>query len=149
MPQKEQINNKSSTDTWGTFMASYLTERPTLVARRMDYSNRALLLNNANLIHDEYWIHECWHLARSLRWWGAILYKRPAHAGIYRGRFLTQKITWRNVPGVFFFFYLLCNQVNRWYFEQFWRQRCMDITFNYSHKLNVKNNKFNKWKATF
>lgn len=35
-------------------MASYLTERPTLLARRMDYSNRALLLNNVNLIHDEY-----------------------------------------------------------------------------------------------
>ena len=25
----------------------------------------------------------------------------------------------------------------------------MDITFNYSHKLNVKNKKFNKWKTAF
>ena len=137
MPQKEQINNKSSTDTWGTFMVSYLTERPTLLARRMDYSNRALLLNNVNLIHDEYWIHECLH-TRSLRWWGAILYKN-----VYPENYM------ENVPGVFFFFYHLCNQVNRWYFEQFSRQRCMDITFNYSHKLNVKKNKFNKWKAAF
>lgn len=84
MHQKEQIHNKSSTDTWGTFMASYLTERPTLLARRMDYSNRALLLNNVNLIHDEYWIHECLH-TRSLRWCGAILYKHPAQESIEGG----------------------------------------------------------------
>lgn len=35
-------------------MASYLTERLTLLARGINYSNRALLLNNVNLIHDEY-----------------------------------------------------------------------------------------------
>ena len=84
MPQKEQVNNKSSTDIWGNFMASYLTERLTLLARGINYSNRALLLNNVNLIHDEYWIHECLH-SRSLRWWGGILYKRPAQESIEGG----------------------------------------------------------------
>ena len=133
-------------------------ERPTLLARKMDYSNRALLLNNVNSIHDEYWIHECLNTCTHVGG-GGPLCTRTFGPGIYRGRFVNQENYLENVPGVFFFFYFLCAQVNRWFVEQFSRQRCMDITFNYSHKpgadnrllhkLNVKNNKFNKWKATF
>ena len=133
-------------------------ERPSLLARRMDYSNRALLFNNVNSIHDEYWIHECLNTHTKVVG-GHFVQKRSAQESIEGGS-LTKKNTWRMfLHGVFFFFYFLCAQVNRWFFEQFSRQRCMDITFNYSHKpgadnrllhkLNVKNNKFNKWKATF
>ena len=82
-------------------------------------------------------------------WGGGGHFVQTPCPGIYRGRLVNQENHLENVPGVFFFFYLLCNQVNRWFFEQFSRLRCMDITFNYSHKLNVKNKKFNKWKTAF